>query len=59
MASPVPPSSVGDPEVVPEVIQTARMAHAPLSPNDSDLTLPESEFDHLYRYIATNQVYHS
>ncbi len=47
MASPVPPSSVGYPEVVPKVTQTAPMADAPVSPSNSDPTLPEGEFDRL------------
>ncbi len=56
MASPVPTSTVEDPEFVPEVTRTAPMTQDPVSRHDSGHALPESEFDRLYRYIATNHV---
>ncbi len=47
MASPVPPASVEDPEIIAGATRTALMTQAPLSPHDSDPTLSESEFDRL------------
>ncbi len=59
MSSPVTRSSVVDPEIVPEVNRTAPKTQDPVSLHDCDPTLPESEFNHLYRYIVTNHGYHS
>ncbi len=39
---------MGDPEIVPQVIQGAPMTQDPVLPHDSDPTLPESESDCLY-----------
>ena len=59
MSSPAPPSSVCDPEIAPQVSQDPPMIRAPVSPYDSDPTLPESEFNRFCGYILTDYVYHS
>ncbi len=59
MSFSVPPSSVGDPEIVPQVIQQAPTTQFPVSPYDSDPALAESESNNLYYHILTNCVYRS
>ncbi len=57
MSSAVPLSSVGDPEIVLQVIQEGTMTQAPVSLHDSDPSLPESESECLNYHIVTNHVY--
>ncbi len=45
MSSPAPPSSVFDPDIALQVSQDPPMTQAPVSPHDSDPTLPEREFN--------------